>query len=71
MIELTVNGRAVELEQELGLLDYLARLGTEPRAVAVEVNGRILERAEFSTTVLRAGDEVEIVRMVGGGARRT
>lgn len=68
MIELTVNGRRVTLEAETGLLDYLAGLGTEPRTVAVEINGRILERDEFPATVLRAGDQVEIVRMVGGGA---
>lgn len=67
MISLLVNGRAVELERPTPLLDYLAGIGVDHRAVAVEVNGRILERAGFATTVLDAGDRVEIVRMVGGG----
>ena len=68
MIELRINGRSVSLQAETGLLDYLRSVGVQARAVAVEVNGRILERAEFAITRLRAGDEVEIVRMVGGGA---
>ena len=67
MIELTVNGRRVALDAETRLLDYLAGVGIEPRAVAVEINGRILDRVEFGSARLRAGDQVEIVRMVGGG----
>jgi thiamine biosynthesis protein ThiS len=67
VIELVVNGKAVELDAPTPLLDYLARLGVEPRAVAVERNGEILERAAYERTVLNAGDVVEIVRMVGGG----
>ena len=67
MIELTVNGRRVELSGPTRLLDYLASLPVDPRAVAVEVNDRILDRAEFEAAVLEDGDRVEVVRMVGGG----
>ncbi|MGH7903518.1 MAG: sulfur carrier protein ThiS [Candidatus Dormibacteraceae bacterium] len=67
MIHLTVNGRAVELEGPVGLVDYLHSLPLDPRAVAVEVNDRILDRADFETTTLADGDRLEVVRMVGGG----
>jgi sulfur carrier protein len=67
MIQLQVNGRAVELDAPTPLLDYLAHIGVEPRTVAVEHNGEILERAGYERTILNAGDVVEIVRMVGGG----
>ena len=67
MIALQVNGKHVELDGETPLLDYIAKLGVDPRAVAVEHNGVIIERAAFAQTVLRDGDVVEIVRMVGGG----
>jgi sulfur carrier protein len=66
-VNLRVNGRPVELAGQVPLLDYLAELGVDPRAVAVELNDRILERSEFATAVLGEGDVVEIVRMVGGG----
>ena len=68
MIKLRINGRAVELEGPTPLGDYLASLGVDQRAVAVELNERILERSELAGTILGEGDEVEIVRMVGGGA---
>jgi sulfur carrier protein len=67
MISLQINGKMVELEQPTRLLDYLDRLGVNPRAVAVEHNGTIIERAAFDAAILGEGDTVEIVRMVGGG----
>jgi sulfur carrier protein len=69
VISLTINGKQLELDGPTSLLDYLARLGVEPRAVAVELNGEILERSGYESAVLTAGDVVEIVRMVGGGLR--
>jgi len=66
-VEVRINGKPVELDAPTPLLDYLARLGVDPRSVAVEHNGEILERAGYERAVLNAGDVVEIVRMVGGG----
>jgi sulfur carrier protein len=67
MIALRVNGKPVELVEPTPLPDYLAGLGVDPRAIAVEVNGEILQRDEYGACTLRDGDVVEIVRMVGGG----
>jgi sulfur carrier protein len=68
VIELVINGKRVELDQPTPLLSYLEKLGVNPRAVAVEHNGEIIERSAFASTTLREGDKVEIVRMVGGGS---
>jgi thiazole synthase/sulfur carrier protein len=67
VIRLKVNGKQVELERATPLLVYIEKLGVDPRAVAVEHNGTILERAAYQTVTLKEGDTVEIVRMVGGG----
>ena len=68
MIALQINGKRVELEQPTALVAYLEQLGVNPRAVAVEHNGEIIERAAYESVTLREGDQVEIVRMVGGGS---
>ncbi len=70
VIALQVNGRRVELDRPTPLLVYLEQLGVNPRAVAVEHNGVIIERAHYENTMLHDGDTVEIVRMVGGGSIR-
>ena len=67
MIALEINGRRVELEKPTPLLAYLEQLGVSPRAVAVELNGVIIERSAYAIAKLDDGDIVEIVRMVGGG----
>jgi sulfur carrier protein len=67
VIALQVNGRRVELDEPTPLLTYLEKLGVSARAVAVELNGVIIERAAYSDATLDEGDVVEVVRMVGGG----
>ncbi len=67
MIALQINGKRVELEEPTSLLAYLEQMHIEPRAIAVEHNGVILERERYASSTLREGDTVEIVRMVGGG----
>jgi thiamine biosynthesis protein ThiS len=68
VITLTINGKQVELDRAMPLLAYLETLGVNPRAVAVEHNGTILERAAFERVTVKQDDTLEIVRMVGGGA---
>jgi sulfur carrier protein len=67
MIALQINGKRVELRQPTPLLEYLRQLGVDPRTVAVEHNGEIIERSAYESVVLQDADQVEIVRMVGGG----
>jgi sulfur carrier protein len=67
MITLQVNGKEVELDAPIPLVLYLEKLGVNPRTVAVEHNGEIIQRTSFAAVVLQEGDRVEIVRMVGGG----
>jgi len=46
----------------------LAReLAPDMRGVAIALNGRVVPRAAWTTTPLREGDEVEIVRAMQGG----
>jgi len=67
VISLRINGKTVELEKPTPLLDYLEKLGVNARSVAVEHNGEIVPRTSFTRVTFRDGDQVEIVRMVGGG----
>ncbi len=46
---------------------YLKESGYDIKRVAVELNGDILPKAQYESTVLNDGDSVEIVSFVGGG----
>lgn len=67
MIHLTVNGKPRDVEQPASLLALLEQIGVDPRIVAVEHNGEIVKRTRFGETPISEGDQLEIVRMVGGG----
>ena len=49
------------------LMAYLATTDYDPKRIAVERNGEIVPKAQYSETVLQDGDIVEIVSFVGGG----
>ena len=65
-ILITVNGNRIE-QNKLSLKEYLESTGLNPKRIAVEVNGEILPKSEYDSTVLKDGDKVEIVNFVGGG----
>jgi thiamine biosynthesis protein ThiS len=67
MIKLMVNGKHRDVEQPASLLALLEQIGVDPRIVAVERNGEIVKRTRFGETPIDEGDQLEIVRMVGGG----
>lgn len=67
MIRITVNGRPHEFERELGLPELIARLEIAHPRIAVAHNGTVLRQTEHADTMIRDGDTLEIVRMVGGG----
>jgi sulfur carrier protein len=64
---ITLNGDPFELPGELSVTALLEQLNIDSRRVAVELNLTVLKRAVFGETIVRAGDEVEIVNFVGGG----
>jgi sulfur carrier protein len=67
VVLITLNGEPYPLEQPLSVTDLLDRLEIDPRRVAIEHNLTILKRQAFPDTVVRDGDQVEIVNFVGGG----
>ena len=66
-MRLTVNGEARTVEGVTRLADLVARLGLEPRKVAVELNRAIVPRSAYAATPLADGDQIEIVHFIGGG----
>ena len=63
-----LNGDAVEVSAPLTLTTLLSQLGVDARRVAVEHNLNVVKRAQYDTTQINDGDQVEIVNFVGGGS---
>lgn len=67
MVTLTVNGKPRQIDREMTLPEFLDAHGVDRRLVAVAVNGEVIPKERYGHVVLREGDAVEVVRMVGGG----
>lgn len=66
-MHITLNGDRYDLGEPMTVSRLLARLGIDPRRVAVEHNLVVVKRAAYATTTVQTGDTVEIVNFVGGG----
>ena len=67
-MRIVVNGEPRDVPAGSTVAQLLTSLGVNPLMVVVEVNVEILRRDQHAITVLREGDTVEIVHMVGGGS---
>ncbi len=61
-----VNGVAMEIAGKT-VAEYLATTNYDPKRIAVERNGEIVFKSQYSETVLEDGDSLEVVSFVGGG----
>ena len=61
-----INGEELDIAG-ITAAEYLAENGYDTKRVAVELNGDILPKAQYDSTVLQDGDSVEVVSFVGGG----
>jgi sulfur carrier protein len=67
MINLMVNGKAREIEEDTTLEAYLLTFDVNLKFVAVGYNGQVVKKDSYAVTKLQNGDALEIVRPVGGG----
>ena len=66
-VNITLNGDPLDVPGPVSVAALLETLAIDARRVAVEHNLVILKRAVFDQTIVREGDNVEIVNFVGGG----
>ena len=70
MSVLTINGKQTQFESDkmpATIADLLSVLGVDSSAVVAELDGHIIERANFAATTLHDGQNIELVRFVPGG----
>jgi thiamine biosynthesis protein ThiS len=63
----TANGKPIEAKFPCSIEEFLIAQNLLPRSVVVEHNGDAVAPSEFSHRQLKAGDRLEIVKIVAGG----
>lgn len=66
-IDIVINGETRSVTAGTTVAALVVELGFGDRRVAVERNREVVPRAQHGSTVLAAGDRLEVVTFVGGG----
>jgi thiamine biosynthesis protein ThiS len=66
-MNIVLNGDSYQVAGPLTLTALLEHLHVDPRRVAVEHNLNVVKRANYDSTQIQEGDQIEIVNFVGGG----
>jgi sulfur carrier protein len=67
VIEVHVNGERWLMPPEACVADVVTRLVSEPRGIAVALDGSVITRTDWVRTALHPGARVEVLTAVQGG----
>lgn len=67
MITVTINGAVVELAEPMTISHLLETCHVPPNYLAVEVNADVVPRELHEMQMIKDGDSIEVVTLVGGG----
>ena len=66
-MEITINGEPRDVRDWVTVAELLVDLGKNPRFLAIERNQLLVPRTTHANCMLKPGDRIEIVTLVGGG----
>ena len=66
-MQVEINGERRVLEEQITLVGLIEYLKLAPERLAIELNQKVVRRADWPLTPLNEGDRIEIVHFVGGG----
>ncbi|MCP5243070.1 MAG: sulfur carrier protein ThiS [Burkholderiales bacterium] len=67
MIHITINGETRQFDQSINIAQFIDENNLQGKRIAIERNGEIVPRSQFTEQFLADGDRLEVVVAVGGG----
>ena len=67
MAKIQLNGKKIKIRANLSIFDLLKKYKLANKKIAVEYNGRIIQKINFKKQKLKNEDKLEIVHFIGGG----
>lgn len=66
-MEIIVNGKNINVTDQVTVLLLIEENGYNPKRVVVELNGETVPRREWKERFLCEKDIVEVIRLISGG----
>ena len=67
MAKIQLNGKKITIKPNISVFDLLKKYKLINKKIAVEYNGKILQKNSFKKKILNNNDKIEIVHFIGGG----
>jgi sulfur carrier protein len=67
MQTITVNGNTVEWEEGLTIAALLVKMNFTFRMLVIKMNGTLIKKDLYDTTIVPTGAEVAIIHLISGG----
>mgnify|MGYP001485915520 FL=1 len=67
MAKIQLNGKKISINSKFTVKDLIKKYRLKEKKIAIEVNGIILPKQNYSKKKLKNNDKVEVVQFIGGG----
>ena len=67
LVKIILNNECKRVQDDIVLTELIAELALQGSRYAIEVNQKIIPKAEHQNFKLKPDDKIEIVRAIGGG----
>jgi sulfur carrier protein len=67
MAKIQLNGRKLELGNKYSIARLLKKYKIDSKKIAIELNGKIINRSKYKLIYIKNKDKIEIVYFIGGG----
>ena len=67
MAKIQLNGRKLELNNKHSITTLLKKYKIDSKKIAVELNGKIINKNKYKLINIKNKDTIEIVHFIGGG----
>ncbi len=64
---ISINGKKKEVPENFSVENIIEILTLDKDLIAIEVNGEIVKKINYKNHILKEGDEIEILTLIGGG----
>ncbi len=66
-MQIIINGERRELSEIVSISEMLVKFDLPNERIAVELNREIVRKKDWTKTIVKDADKIEIVHFVGGG----
>ena len=67
MAKIQLNGKKIKVGTNLSVKALIKKYKLKENKIAIELNGTILPKQNYSNKKLKNNDKIEIVQFIGGG----